>query len=69
MTLALALANSLLAYTRDEGRYTLQLFTSACTSEMGGTLIVKAPSGREKRRVTEVRFASEGIIFTPGFAV
>lgn len=69
MKLALALADAILAYTREEGRYTLSLFTGACRAEMGGTLIIKAPSGREKRRITEVQFASEGIRFTPGIAV
>lgn len=65
MALAILLASSLLRSTRAEGRYALKLFACACEESMGGTLIIQAPSGRERRRITEVRYASEGISFRP----
>jgi len=70
MQLATVIARALLGpTTRKQGRFCIDQFVRAVEAEMGGTLVVKAPSAGERRGVTEIRYASEGFAFGAGFNV
>jgi len=64
--LAQAFAETFGPMVRDEARFNLHQFFAAIKHNMGGTLIVKAPSDRVRRGALEVRYATEGITFTAG---